>query len=196
MSTKAGEVQADLIRLAEIISSQTSTIRSQDIKIQALVREVAYLRRIRYGVKSEAMSPEQRQLFDEDIVQDIAAVESELQLPVAPASPRSRAGRQALPEHLERVEVRHEPDSCTCAACQKFMNRRNFGTRTKFNVGTRIAVIRAARNTLAWGIVGKVASSIHPITSTNWKTKTQSTTKYMIGLFELFTTVSPLDRPL
>ncbi len=109
---------AEIIRLTEVINSQTSTIRSQDIKIQALVQEVAYLRRIRYGVKSEAMSPEQRQLFDEDIVQDIAAVESELKLPAKPASPRSRAGRQVLPEHLERVEVRHEPEFCTCPACQ------------------------------------------------------------------------------
>jgi len=102
---------AEIIRLTEII-------RSQDIKIQALVQEVAYLRRIRYGVKSEAMNAEQRQLFDEDIAQDIAEVESELKLPAAPASPKSRAGRQTLPEHLERVEIRHEPESCTCATCQ------------------------------------------------------------------------------
>lgn len=108
----------EIARLTGIISSQNSTIRSQDIKIQALVQEVAYLRRIRYGVKSEAMSAEQRQLFEDDLVEDIAAVESELKLPAAPASPRSRAGRQALPEHLERVEVRHEPESCTCPACQ------------------------------------------------------------------------------
>ncbi len=108
---------AEFIRLTELINSQASTIRSQDIKIQALVQEVAYLRRIRYGVKSEAMSAEQRSLFEEDIAQDIAAVESELKLPV-PAVPRSRAGRQVLPEHLERVEVRHEPETCTCAACQ------------------------------------------------------------------------------
>ena len=108
---------AEFIRLTELINSQASTIRSQDIKIQALVQEVAYLRRIRYGVKSEAMSAETRSLFEEDIAQDIAAVESELKLPV-PAVPRSRAGRQVLPEHLERVEVRHEPETCTCAACQ------------------------------------------------------------------------------
>jgi len=109
---------AEIIRLTEIINSQSSTIRTQDLKIQALVQEVAYLRRIRYGVKSEAMSPEQRQLFDEDIMQDIAAVEAELKLPPTPAKERSRAGRQVLPDHLERVEVRHEPDSCTCTACQ------------------------------------------------------------------------------
>ena len=64
-------------------------IRSQEIKIQALVQEVAYLRRIRYGVKNEAMTAEQRQLFEEDIVQDIAAVESELKLPATPAAPEN-----------------------------------------------------------------------------------------------------------
>lgn len=116
---------AEIIQLTELINSQKltintqqSTIHSQDIKIQSLVQEVAYLRRMRYGVKSEAMSAEQRQLFEDDIVQDVAAVEAELKLPPAPATPRSRAGRQALPEHLERVEVRHEPESCTCSACQ------------------------------------------------------------------------------
>ena len=90
----------EIVRLAGIISSQNSTIRSQDIKIQALIQEVAYLRRIRYGAKSETMNAEQRQLFEDDIVGDVAAVESELELPAPPATPRTRAGRQALPEHL------------------------------------------------------------------------------------------------
>lgn len=103
--------EAEIIQLTEIV-------RSQEIKIQALIQEVAYLRRMRYGAKSESMSAEQRQLFEDDIVQDMAAVEAELKLPPAPATPRSRAGRQALPEHLQRVDVRHEPESCTCPACQ------------------------------------------------------------------------------
>jgi transposase len=30
-----------------------------------------------------------------------------------------RAGRQPLPEHLPRIEHRHEPDSCTCGQCGK-----------------------------------------------------------------------------
>lgn len=100
------------------VARLTELIRSQEIKIQALIQEVAYLRRMRYGVKSEAMNSEQQLLFEDDIVQDLAAVEAELKLPATPATPRARAGRQTLPEHLERVEVRHEPDSCTCSACQ------------------------------------------------------------------------------
>ena len=76
------------------IARLAGIIRSQDIKIQALIQEVAYLRRIRYGVKSETMNAEQRQLFEDDIVQDVAAVESELKLPATPVTPRTRAGRQ------------------------------------------------------------------------------------------------------
>jgi len=102
---------AEIARLTEIN-------RTQEIKIQALIQEVAYLRRMRYGVKNEAMSAEQRQLFEDDVLQDVAAVEAELNLPATPATPRSRAGRQTLPEHLERIDVRHEPDSCTCYTCQ------------------------------------------------------------------------------
>ena len=40
-----------------------------------------------------------------------------------PRAPRSRAGRQPLPDHLPRValgqplEHRHEPESCTCGQC-------------------------------------------------------------------------------
>lgn len=40
-------------------------------------------------------------------------------LSLASAPPRPRAGRQPLPEHLERVEHRHEPESCTCGQCGK-----------------------------------------------------------------------------
>jgi len=106
----------EIARLTELVQSLNSTLKTQDIKIQALIQEVAYLRRMRYGVKNEAMSAEQRSLFEDDVVQDIAAVEAEL--PATTAAPRARSGRQTLPEHLERVVVRHEPDSCTCSACQ------------------------------------------------------------------------------
>ena len=115
--TAASRSQDDEIaRLTELVQSLNSTLKTQDIKIQALIQEVAYLRRMRYGVKNEAMSAEQRSLFEDDVVQDIAAVEAEL--PATAATPRSRAGRQTLPEHLERIDVRHEPDACTCSACQ------------------------------------------------------------------------------
>ena len=78
------------------------------LKIQALTLELAHLRRIRFGVKNEALSPEQRDLFRETADADSAAIEAEVeqQLPEL-RSQRQRAGRQPLPEHLPRIEHRH-----------------------------------------------------------------------------------------
>jgi transposase len=88
------------------------------LKIQALTLELAHLKRIRFGVKNEALSPEQRDLFRETLEVDGAAIaaETEQQVPALRA-PRERAGRQPLPEHLPRIEHRHEPASCSCGEC-------------------------------------------------------------------------------
>jgi transposase len=109
----AAEVRAMVLGLQE-------QIKSIEIKNQKLVLELAHLKRMRYGVKSEALSSEQKSLFEDDADQDLAAVQAELDSDPAASSrkPRTRAGRQPLPEHLERVEVRHEPESCTCGQCQ------------------------------------------------------------------------------
>jgi transposase len=99
-------------------------IRQKDLKIQALALELSHIRRTRYGKKSEALGPEQRELFKETWNTDLAAVEAEVEqlatgeLRVRIERPRrAHPGRQALPEHLPRVEQRHEPESCTCAQC-------------------------------------------------------------------------------
>jgi transposase len=92
------------------------------LKIQALTLELAHLKRIRFGVKNEALSPEQRDLFRETFEVDGAAIAAETELLVpALRAPRERAGRQPLPEHLPehlpRIEHRHEPASCSCGEC-------------------------------------------------------------------------------
>ncbi len=91
----------------------------RDFKIAALTMELAHYRRIRFGNKSEAFSGEQRELFEETIDTDLAAIEAELQpAEDEPAKrKRSRAGRQSLPAELPRIEHRHEPESCQCAGC-------------------------------------------------------------------------------
>jgi transposase len=48
---------ADVVQaLLEKLNQATTEIQSKDEKIQALTFELAYLRRIRYGTKSEAFS--------------------------------------------------------------------------------------------------------------------------------------------
>src|SRR5512136_884747 len=109
---------------AVLLQSKQAEIDSKDDKIQALTYELAYLRRIRYGVKSETFSQLQADLFAETWNEDVAAVEAELeqlaeQQPVVTAEKpkRPRAGRQPLPAHLPRIDFRHEPDSCQCGQC-------------------------------------------------------------------------------
>lgn len=103
-----------------VIAQVRALLAEKDFKIKALTLELAYYRRIRYGQKSEAFHGEQRELFEETIDADLAAIETELE-PVAPESAaprqRSRAGRQPLPADLPRIEHRHEPESCQCADC-------------------------------------------------------------------------------
>lgn len=106
-----------------LLDQAQQEIRAQALKIEALAMELAHLRRIRFGSKSESLSSNQLSLFEESVLADIAAVHAEIEqidTPVKTAvarPPRSRAGRQPLPEHLPRIEHRHEPATCQCGQC-------------------------------------------------------------------------------
>lgn len=102
-------------------------VKEVEFQNEKLAFELAYLRRMRYGAKSESWSPEQRDLFEETIAADIAAIEAEMEKRKAQAlpaiddqkkEPRAR-GRQPLPAHLPRVDIHHEVASCTCGECGK-----------------------------------------------------------------------------
>ena len=70
--------------------------------------------------KREALSQVQFSLFEEDWQTDAAAIEAEIEqlpLPVPQKPKRARTGRQSLPDHLPRIEHRHEPESCQCKQC-------------------------------------------------------------------------------
>jgi transposase len=106
-----------------VIAERDRSIVYKDAKISTLTAEIARLRRVQFAARSEKMDPEQRALFDETMAADIAAVETELealqhsQTPAKAAAPRSVPKRRPLPPELPRIEVRHEPDSCTCGQC-------------------------------------------------------------------------------
>ena len=85
----------------EQLQAKDALIKTKDIKIEALTFELAHLRRIRFGVKNEALTVIQHYLFKEDQNTDIAAIEAEIEQLVDPqpsstvAKPkRPRAGRQ------------------------------------------------------------------------------------------------------
>ncbi len=102
-------------------------VKEVEFQNEKLAFELAYLRRMRYGAKSESWSAEQRDLFEETIAADIAAIEVEMEKRKAQAlpadegkkkAPRAR-GRQALPADLPRVDIHHDVDSCNCGQCGK-----------------------------------------------------------------------------
>ncbi|NJD08615.1 MAG: IS66 family transposase [Methylococcaceae bacterium] len=126
VQTQIAALQEQAKRDAERMKAKDAEIHAKDIKIQALVLELAHLRRMRYGAKSEALAQVQQDLFEDSRAEDLAAVQAELDQATAepPADPavkpkRPRAGRQPLPAHLPRIEHLHEPDSCQCGQCGK-----------------------------------------------------------------------------
>ena len=105
----------------------------RDARLEKLQIELARLNRWKFGVKTEAMTAQQRALFAETLVEDEADLQAQLAalqagLPESPKAPKDaprRPRRQALPEHLQRVEHRHEPASTVCpnADCGRPMQR-------------------------------------------------------------------------
>ena len=103
-----------------IIAGRDRDIVYKDAKIATLTHEIARLKRWMFAARSERMDPAQRALFEEAMTEDIAALEVQLDAlsePTPAPPPRNPPKREALPDHLPRVETRHEPDSCQCAAC-------------------------------------------------------------------------------
>ncbi len=117
--------QREAVHLAAQLEQRAIELHASKTKIQALTLELAHLRRMRFGIKSESLDAETRDLFQETLASDVAAAEAELakrqseaaETPTTSRPKRERAGRQPLPEHLPRIEHRHEPESCTCGEC-------------------------------------------------------------------------------
>jgi rubrerythrin len=114
---------AELAESRQTIARHEAALHAADLKIQALTLELAHHKRLRFGQTSEALAAAgQRELFEETVAADQAAVEAELEQllpktrPKAPRKRRVRAGRQPLPPHLPRIEHRHEPASGQCRA--------------------------------------------------------------------------------
>jgi len=123
------QAERDAVQLhaqAAEIHAKEAALSVKDFKIEALTYELAYYKRIRFSHKNESLTPLQRDVFEETWNTDVSAIEAEVeqltddQACETVARPkRPRAGRQPLPDHLPRIEHRHEPASCQCGRCGK-----------------------------------------------------------------------------
>lgn len=117
--------QAQVITQHEaMITRHEQAITSKDTHIAKLKAENARLRRLQYAARSEKLSADQRDLFEETLAEEIAAIEAalakldtEVSVKRTPDRVKKAGPRRALPDHLPRVETRHEPASCRCADC-------------------------------------------------------------------------------
>ena len=106
------------------ISERDAEIKLSAAKLQKLTFELARLKRLKFGAKTEAMTVDQRRLFEETLAEDEAALQARIDALRNAKTPSPPAGqerakrqprRQPFPERLRRVEHRHEPESTTCA---------------------------------------------------------------------------------
>ncbi|HSW19642.1 MAG TPA: IS66 family transposase [Ramlibacter sp.] len=106
-------------RLLKQLTHAQHEISWRDARIEKLTFEMAQLKRVKFGAKSEQLDAQQKALFDEAVDADIAALEEQLQDLIAgsakPSEPRVPPRRAALPASLPRVELHHEPENTTCA---------------------------------------------------------------------------------
>lgn len=121
---------ADLAAVAEQmlahIGAQARDIKWRDAKIESITFQLARLKAWKFGAKTERMNAEQRDIFEETLAADQAALEAMLaaaRASVPPAAPGGDAAkdkkpsqpkRKPLPEHLPRVDQRIEPEDTQC----------------------------------------------------------------------------------
>ncbi|MDM0054016.1 IS66 family transposase [Variovorax sp. J22R115] len=127
------QAAALITRLQQHVQTQAREIAWAHAKLEKVNFELARLKRWKFGARTEAMTAQQRALFQDTLAEDEASLQAQLAelqrgLPEAPKTPKApprKPRRQALPEHLERVEHRHEPENTSCPTpeCGRPMQR-------------------------------------------------------------------------
>jgi len=124
---------AQLQQATAQIAQRDAAIKFKDAKLERITFELARLKAWRFAARTEAMNAQQHQMFEDTLAEDQASLEAQLQAlqgvsTTPPASgehegnDKRKPRRQALPEHLRRVDHHHEPEETSCA-CGKPMVR-------------------------------------------------------------------------
>lgn len=104
-------------QVRELAAHLLVEVRHKQAAIDKLPHEMAVLKRLRFAARSEHFSVEQRSLLEEDVDADLEALSREIEQ-LAPAArdtgEKNQPKRQALPAHLPRRVIAHEPHETTC----------------------------------------------------------------------------------
>ena len=167
--------ESRLVSQTAKIAEHEEALRHRDEIIARLEMTLAKLQRWRFGRRSEQLTSPQRTLWEETLDTEIAVVESTLDAmtpglqsgaseSAAAAQPRRRhPGRTPLPETLPRIDVRIEPDRCTCAQCGEPLTPIGDEVTEKLDyIPGRFQVIRQIRPKLACRPCGTLESPALP----------------------------------
>ncbi len=126
MLAHIGEQAKHIDAQAKKIGSQAQGIKWRDAKIESITFQLATLKAWRFGAKTEAMNAEQREIFEETFAADHASLQAQLAA-LQGSTPNATPGagapednkrrspkREALPDHLPRVDQRIEPENTNC----------------------------------------------------------------------------------
>ncbi len=142
------EQMAKVAQRDVIIARRDHEIAYKTAKIDKLTHELARLRRVQFSARSERMDPEQRELFDEAMAADIAAVEAELDALQDSATvlsakpPRNKPVRRPLPPELPRETTVHTLEQCDCATCGTALKQIGTHASEKLDVKPPVFFVR------------------------------------------------------
>src|SRR5450830_1728350 len=111
------ERDATIATQGNALLNMQAQLTTRAAEIEHLKLQIAKLRRMQFGRKSEKLDHqiEQLELQLEDLQADDA--EAEREMPAANSAPRKRAPRKPLPDHLPRDVKLHLPAAGACPAC-------------------------------------------------------------------------------
>ena len=101
----------------EQLAGMAEQLNTRAVEIEHLKLQIAKLRRMQFGRKSEKLDHQIEQLELE--LEDLQADEAEAarEMPVADQAPRKKSVRRPLPERLPRDEQVYAPTADACPAC-------------------------------------------------------------------------------
>jgi transposase len=133
MLVHIGEQRRHIGEQDKRIDSQAQAIKWRDAKIESITFQLARFKAWKFAARTERMTAEQRDIFEETCAADQASLEAQLAElqgnttapDAANKEPRRQPKREALPAHLPRVDKLVEPENTHCPTpeCGKQMVR-------------------------------------------------------------------------
>lgn len=105
----------EMAQLCNTFSTLEQALSVRGLEIEQLKLQLAKLKRMQFGRKSEKLDRKIEQL--ETRLEDLVAEEGANEQQAAPTAPRRKSERQPLPAHLPREERVLEPDETACSEC-------------------------------------------------------------------------------